>query len=379
MGVCTEPLEDRVESWLAAPYVGWWVFEGLVFPFTRRPLAASWPELVAEADRLLRTWNPRVRIVDRPEGRVDWERTLALGPPAYPREYVTTTSGVGLRDDERTALLGWAGWLLSLWVAWCKRVELPASQCSQSEVLVAWLGSQAGQVQRQPDDTMLTRWAFVARRSRWPLLREVVAPTLWAALHPEQEVDRVPLPGTRDVLFQLYAAVCVARVLRPSPRALRWLHRAEEASPGGRIDDGDLSLEYEVWLPEASVARAPLFPPAAIAGLSRHGVAIPRRVDVLLSLRDPTSRFQAILIEVKSGLRSPDECIFQLLAYRQALAERYPGRVLVWGMGESIAWRCREEMLDGLAHAAAGADDVWVFSTPEEAGRILGALMNGQV
>jgi hypothetical protein len=277
-----------------------------------------------------------------------------MGPQRPPREFITTTAGIGLGDDEGAALLGWATWLLDLWRAWVVRVKLPEATVEASAPFARFLAGRRGGLAGQGvyTDAHLRRWAFTGRRSRWPLLREVVAPTLWAALNPVQAVDRLPLPGTRETLFELYSVVRVAAALVPAPRAARWLHRVADSSDadyGGRLEIDDVVVEYECSLPRSEVLDGAMYLPETREALGRHGVSVPTRIDALIWWRKVVGPWTAILLEVKSGQRPPEDAVYQLLAYRAELRSRFPGRVLGWGMGESDAWRLTDAAGSALA------------------------------
>lgn len=379
VGVVTEALASPAEACLTAPYLGWWIFDGLRLPKTERPISGSWEALAREAEQLLHTWNPRLMVVDRPEGRVDWERTLAKGPQRPRREFVSTTAGVGLGDDERAALLGWATWLLDLWRAWVVRVKLPEATVEASAPFARFVaGPRGGQAEQGVyTDAHLRRWAFTGRRSRWPLLREVVAPTLWAALNPVQAVDHLPLPGTRETLFQLYSVVRLAAALVSAPRAVRWLHRvvdSADADESGRLEMEDVVVEYECSLPRGAVLDASMYLPETREALGRHGVSVPTRIDAFIWWRQGVGPWAAILLEVKSGQRPPEDAVYQLLAYRAALRSRFPGRVLVWGMGESDAWRLTDVAGSALARGRREGGTPGCFRSPRTPQRYSGFL-----
>jgi hypothetical protein len=90
-----------------APIRRRWLFEGKCYGGTPGRLADAGPWLVQQVGLLLDTFNPRARISSRPEGHVDWARTLALGPRWPVSEYVLNTSGVGIALDR--AITGFDG------------------------------------------------------------------------------------------------------------------------------------------------------------------------------------------------------------------------------------------------------------------------------
>ena len=49
-----------------------WIFEGRRYRGYSRCLALEWNRLAREARYLLATHNPRWRVLDAPEGEVDW-------------------------------------------------------------------------------------------------------------------------------------------------------------------------------------------------------------------------------------------------------------------------------------------------------------------
>lgn len=68
----------------------------------------------------------------------------------------------------------------------------------------------------------LRRWTHAARRSRWPILRNVVAETLRPTFEPAA-LDSIPLPTDRPTIFELLCLVRIADCLAGRPDELRWL------------------------------------------------------------------------------------------------------------------------------------------------------------
>ncbi|MEQ1507433.1 MAG: hypothetical protein ABMB14_34710, partial [Myxococcota bacterium] len=176
------------------------------------PLGARWALALRIVERLLATHNPRLRLEDRPSLDVDWPRTLARGPRTVP-EYVCRGSGVGLTEDERHSLLGWCAWVGAEWDQFCVAWKLP------SDPFADRLTAIGGEQPRE--DRGLQRWAHVARRSRWPFLRNVVAETLRAVTEPAA-LATLPLPTAREDLLELWCLVRLARLVAGDAHEVRW-------------------------------------------------------------------------------------------------------------------------------------------------------------
>ena len=194
------------------PVRRWWVFEGRQYPSIGGTLASRWVEAICAVRRLRRTFNPRLRISERPEGTVDWGRTLARGFTGANLEYVVRSTGVGIGPEEDAALAGWMRWIAEEWAPYSERFHLPTPTPAR-EVLAALRSVDSGS---PPTVDQLRRWAHVARRSRWPLLRDLVAESMRPSLEPA-ELDRIPLPTDRATLFELLCLVRIARRIAPPP------------------------------------------------------------------------------------------------------------------------------------------------------------------
>ena len=103
----TESLRKSQETDLAnAPIRRWWIFDGKRYAMFDGPLGQNWGWVVHSVWRLGETFNPRLRLSDRPDGIVDWGHTLARGPNQLRPEYAVRSSGTGLDEEERVALRG---------------------------------------------------------------------------------------------------------------------------------------------------------------------------------------------------------------------------------------------------------------------------------
>ena len=83
-----------------APILWWWLFEGRRFDGLETPLANAWPWVTRQVRLLLATYNARWREHDRPEGELDWQRTLTASAGQAQVVYVARTSQAGLNADE---------------------------------------------------------------------------------------------------------------------------------------------------------------------------------------------------------------------------------------------------------------------------------------
>jgi hypothetical protein len=195
------------------PVRRWWILEGKRYSTFDGPLAENWGWVIQSIWRLGETFNPRLRLSDRPDGVVDWGYTLARGPHQLRPEYVVRSSSIGLDEEEYAALRGWVRWIADEWDEYTHSVGI--------ESHAEWRNF-AMDVQGPFTLERLRRWAYTARRSRWPLLRGIVAESIRPVLEPE-ELDRTPLPSEEAKLFELLCLVRIARCVASPPRELRWI------------------------------------------------------------------------------------------------------------------------------------------------------------
>ena len=346
-----EPLPAAQESELRHPPIRrWWTFEGRHYATLGGPLAANWESAIRIARRLDETFNPTLRLSDRPDGVVDWGQTLARGPNRFKPEYVLSSSGVGLNEVERAALRGWARWIGDEWSEYTRVVA--------TEQHLRWGSSLAADGDEPVTVDRLKRWAHTARRSRWPFLREVVADSIRPVLEPT-ELDRIPLPSDRSRLFELLCLVRIARRVAPPPRELRWIDKES----GNVVRLTGVTCHYQQALKREVVLATSDYAGALAKAIEAFEVGLPQYVDLAFDFDKPRGGFNGLIVEAKSGNQPYRYAVAQLRTYRAARPRQPGSRYLVWGIVE--ASQHPEATRNQLARALASSDDaedLWVFS-----------------
>lgn len=282
------------------PIRRWWIFEGKRYPSIEGTLSSRWVEVIRAARLLERTFNPRLKLSERPDGAIDWGHTLARGPVGPHAEYVLRSSAVGLGEEEHAALRGWMRWIAAEWAPYAARfgLALPAP-ARQSFEAVASQEREAHVTVEQ-----LRRWVHVARRSRWPLLRDLVAETLRAALEPDA-LDHIPLPIDRPSLFELLCLVRIARRVAPPPDELRWL---DLELTGNKLTLAGTTCWYQQALDREAVLGTPDFEGLAeVAPV--FGLRVPQRIDLAFDLDPPRHGINGIIVEANGPRQEArDDC-----------------------------------------------------------------------
>lgn len=349
------------------PIRRWWTFNGKRYSSLGGSLASNWSTVIARAKRLEQTFNPRLRLSDRPEGTVDWARTLARGPRRGQSEFVVHSSGIGLNEDEDAALRGWATWISNEWLEYTS-ANGAGERLEWRGFTVDWGGGVAN-VDR------LRRWAHTARRSRWALLRDVVAESLRPVLEPS-ELDRIPLPDDAPTLFELLCFVRIARTLAPVPQNLRWLDN--------QLSDNTLRLEglrvrYQQSLKKEAVLATSEYQGSLAAAVDIFSIHTPQTIDIAFDFDETRAGFDGIILEAKSGGQQYGAAVPQLRVYRAARPRRPQSRYLVWGIIE------KPERPDTTSYqvwqalsAASPAEDVWLFSSADAIPTVLEAVFGSK-
>ncbi len=374
--VGARPITDELDRWRStgldgslygSPVLSWWVLEGQRFGRRNESLCESWSYLVRQARMLLTAYSPRMRVTESPDGPVDWVGTIQQRASEGSSSFVCLTSHVGLGDDERRALCGWAGWVSGLWRDYCAsiRKDRKPSEVEPLERIASITSARGG----APNMSQIHRWAHIARRSRWPLLRNVVAESLRSAIDMRQ-IDRIPLPAEPAELFELLCLVRVLRTLEPKPTAIRWMmhdHDNTIAVPG-------MTAHFQYTFPRAEVVRSGAFNPQLAHALTAFGISeVPVRTDVIIRFAEPRRGFDGILIEAKSGGASHGDALLQLQAYGATIRARWGGRWIHWAVVEREDGAIRPERWERLAARASAPEhgDLVVFSTADEIERVL--------
>jgi hypothetical protein len=318
----------------------WWTFEGHRYAPLGGPLGPSWGLLARAGERLLATFNPELQRGERPEGPIDWPATLASGGALmWPGVYISHASKVGLGQQERDALLGWSRWIWDEWRSWCKALNITPDTTSP---LASWRGEAL-----REGEPPLARWAAVARRSRWPLLREVVAETLRHMLEPEVWIDQLPLPTERAQLFEL---LCMARIIealgaRPTHVRMLDLHLNQNRL----VLNEAQRLGYQQSLPVDEVMSGALFDDGLREAMLAFRLRKPRRVDL-------------------------SSALWQLRAYRDTLAARGLTRCIIWIIAEQRGRLSPYEAAWIGEQAAQANGDVWIVSDHDSIQGVVSAL-----
>lgn len=337
----TEQMPARVQLW--------WLLEGKQFPLIAGTLARNWHEVLRHVQRLLTVHSPANRVVPVPEGEIDWLASALQRITAGRQEFHVRASRTGLSDDERAVLLEWLDWVGRQWETYCRDVGAPAEYVGTLPLA-------------RPGPERIKRWAHIGGRSRWPLLRQVVAGSLRVFLEPV-ELDALPLPTDPPRLFELLCIVRVLRAIEDAPKSIRWLDR----DLGNSVRAGSTTVSMQL-VPSHPILETPEFDHALRAAIERHGVRVPKFIDVLVEFDTPRGGFDGILIEAKSGAQHPDAAIPQLRAYRAALRAEGYKRLLVWGIVEA-SWPWSPPSTSEVA----AKQDLWVFSDASHIDHVLRA------
>jgi hypothetical protein len=350
------------------PIRRWWMFEGKRYSSLGGPLAGHWREAIRSLLLLRHTFNPTRRISDRPDGLVDWPQTLSRGVASAVQEYVVCSSGVGLGHDEHSALVGWQEWILAEWRAYCDRFDLDPLEQDLSVV-------GADSEPREASLEQLHRWAHLARRSRWPFLRDVVAESIRTAIEPD-DVDRIPLPVERSTLFEMLCLVRLLKALAPGAEEMRWL---DHELNNNTLTAPGMECNYH-WHLDADRVLACTELSGGLAEATRQfGLRVPQFVDIAIHFKEPRGGFDGIIVEAKSGSQSFWDAMPQLKVYRAAFPRRRRARYVLWGIIEQSDRK--QSLQDDLSwlrkQSQDNSDDLWVFSGAEHIAPIANALICG--
>ena len=255
----------------------WWTFDAKPYLGLEGPLSKNWDEVLGTISRLVETFNPRLRFSSLPDGVVNWAQTLARGPHRLRQEYVVHSSAPDSLRTSTGAVSGWLRWIRGEWEKYKKElaptVNWPMSDDNSSASC---------------DMDQLRRWAYIARRSRWPILHGVIAESMGPLLEP-QELDRIPLPADEARLFELVCLVRIAQKTAPPPRELRWLTAGNN---NNSVALEGVKIHYQQWLDEKRVLDT--YGDELASAIDFFGVRLPRQVDVAFDFLATRSGFDGI-------------------------------------------------------------------------------------
>ncbi len=348
-------IAPHTDNLVHRPIALWWMLEGKRYGFLDGAIAQNWPSVAAHVRSLLATYNADWRESERPLGEVDWTRTMTRAVGSTRPLYVSQASRAGLLDEERAALLGWAAWISDEWRQYAAEFALPDMSATSD---LPKSGRDAG--------TPLQRWAHVARRSKWPFLRFVVAESLRVLLEP-QELDQLPLPADRPTLFELLCLKRIAQSLVPDAARIRWLTNSGD----NEIQVGPLRCQFQRSLGRERVLAYGGYEPELAEAIRSFDVSVPARTDVWVRFGSPINGFEGILVEAKSGTQEYGAAVEQLRVYRNTIRAHSRGRLLVWGITETGCLRAGGEELIRRQTSGVGCPDVWAFSGPDDVARVL--------
>lgn len=337
-----------------APALWWWILEGHRHALFDGPLLWHLGDVLRRARRLLSSFSQRRQILHRPEGRVRWLASAHASVGSARPRYVCEVASAGLGDAERIALMGWCDWLAAGIRGFAGLLDEQTLRRIEPDVLA--LERLGAPLHCQHDHGVRRRWAHTARRSRWPLLREVVADSLRAESTPIQ-IERLPLPADRATVFELLCLVRALKVLAPAPRRLRWLVQGQN-----RIAVDGLHATFQRSFRAQELTAAMRLSPVAGAAMTVFAVRQPKITDLILHFEAPRNGFDGVLIEAKSGGVQYRDAVWQLQVYRRALEAIRPRRMLVMGVSENPnQGRLTPEQLEWIGSHAATPGDVWAF------------------
>ncbi|BCS31408.1 hypothetical protein TBR22_A06090 [Luteitalea sp. TBR-22] len=356
--------QARLEGAMTDAIRRWWVLEGKHYAALGGPLAPHFGRVRRLVEQLEATFNPRRRLSERPDGEVDWPMTLLRRGGGRDADYVVRGSAAGLDEAERAALAGWFAWI--------------QSECAQHAQAFGLsfdgMDTRVGLAAPRPVER-LRKWALITRRSRWPLLRGVVAESL-RPYFEDEELDRIPLPSDPAKLFELLCLVRIARHFVPRPTAIRWLD-VSSSSNTARFDH--LTCRYQEPLERDRVLGTADYAGGLSEAVRAFGVRVPRFIDLVVDFDSPIGGFNGVIVEAKSGTQEYDATVAQLRTYRNARPRGSGERYLLWGIvRESEGPASPADAVRHVLDATPPNEDMWVFSSADDIPQVLDTILGAE-
>jgi hypothetical protein len=209
------------------------------------------------------------------------------------------------------------------------------------------------------NDALRLQWLRTALRSRWPLLRNVVAETL-KCFEQDETLAKVPLPKGKEQVFELLGMVRLIKVFQPAPPFLQWMNK--QSGQALRFDEGTFDC-HTSWERDA-VVQAAYQDEGLPSAMKQFNLRVHCRPDLLCRFTPAKKGFAGMIVEFKSGNQGFSDALHQLRMYRETRKAQDSGRLILWGMVEQEAG-ITEQRRAWLRERVEGSEDIWIFTGPD--------------
>lgn len=364
----TDDLNRNIVTTIQYPILPWWIFEGNRYKGYPEPLYRSWDQINRQINLLLSTYNPRWQGISLPEGEIDWVATAFKTVTNIVPEFVCKTSKVGLSENEKIALFGWIKWISELWSNYLNSLKL---EYKPTDLFKDCIDSSHDLI--DTNSRNLINWASTAKRSRWPLMRNVVAESLRCTFEPVF-ISRLPLPKTESEIFELLCMVRILKTLKETPSAISWVD-LRGGNNTCRIPGATYHYQYKFKPLNSSAFSDELSDAVRI-----QNVKIPKLADGYLEFDTCCNGFRGILVEAKSGQnRESGDTVYQLKSLLSAIRkEKNGGKFIILGIVEDSDkennLKCYMEFISNQSNAVE--KDIWCFLKVYEIEKFIKMIMN---
>ena len=221
----------------------------------------------------------------------------------------------------------------------------------------------------------LIKWATIAKRSRWPLFRNVIAESLRPTFEPVI-IDKLPLPESQSAIFELLCMVRILRTINKNPSAICWVDNYI-GNNKCRIHEGIYHYQHQF---------DPLYSLDFSENLSEatkwQNVKVPEYADGYFEFTIPYNGFSGILIEAKSSKKDNErelgDTIYQLKSLLSAIRkERKSGKYLILGIVDNIKKdnNLNEYLKYILEPKENMSNDIWCFISADEIEKTVSAII----
>jgi len=363
----TGGLNREIFAEIQKPILPWLIFEGNKYNGYPEPLYKCWDQINRQIDFLLSTYNPKWQGIYLPEGEIDWVATAFKTVTNIVPEFVCRASKIGLSENEKKALFGWMKWISELWSNYLCTLKL---EYKPAELFKDYIDSSYDHI--EVNSRNFIKWASTAKRSRWPLMRNVVAESLRCAFEPVY-VNRLPLPETESEIFELLCMVRILKAFDREPSVISWVD-TRAGDNKCRIPGAVYHYQYNIMPLHSSE-----FSEELSDAIKLQNVKIPKFADGYFKFDNQFNGFHGILVEAKSGQnREAGDTVYQLKALLAAIRkEMNGGRFLILGIVENSDRNNNiKEYIEFISDKYAHSEkDVWCFLKADEIEEFLKAIM----